>query len=279
MTSIIVKAQALFRSTLPVSIMYFSLFVLPYMAEIFQQLQQPSLLLSPPSPRPKIGSDQDLFLGPVLLQELTLGLQAHSDMGAITLLIQDDVGGLQVLKDGEWVNVHPLSDAVVVILANLHAELDRACKDWGAFHVTNHGVPIQLLNEMRRVGVLFFEECPMAEKLRYCCDSNSFASEGYGSRLLVSSNDTALDWRDYFGHHTLPLSRRNPDRWPHFPPNYREVVAEYGDRMKVLAQRLLRLISESLGLPSSRIKEAVGEFYQNITVSYYPPCPQPELSL
>lgn len=50
--------------------------------------------------------------------ELTLGLQAHSDMGSITLLIQDDVGGLEVLKNGEWVTVQPLSDAVVVILAD-----------------------------------------------------------------------------------------------------------------------------------------------------------------
>lgn len=50
--------------------------------------------------------------------ELTLGLQAHSDMGAITLLIQHDVMGLQVLKDDEWINVHPLSDAIVVLLAD-----------------------------------------------------------------------------------------------------------------------------------------------------------------
>lgn len=50
--------------------------------------------------------------------DLTLGLQAHSDMGAITLLIQHDVMGLQVLKDGEWINVHPLSDAIVVLLAD-----------------------------------------------------------------------------------------------------------------------------------------------------------------
>lgn len=50
--------------------------------------------------------------------ELTLGLQAHSDMGALTLLIQDEVGGLEVLKDGEWVNAQPLSDAIVVILAD-----------------------------------------------------------------------------------------------------------------------------------------------------------------
>lgn len=49
--------------------------------------------------------------------------------------------------------------------------------------------------------------------------------------------------------------------------------------MKVLAQKLLRIISEGLSLPSSYIEEAVGEVYQNITISYYPPCPQPELAL
>lgn len=61
----------------------------------------------------------------------------------------------------------------------------------------------------------------MEDKLRYSCNPNSPASEGYGSRMLVASNDTVLDWRDYFDHHTFPLSRRNPNRWPHFPSNYR----------------------------------------------------------
>ncbi|XP_022753297.1 probable 2-oxoglutarate-dependent dioxygenase ANS isoform X1 [Durio zibethinus] len=122
------------------------------------------------------------------------------------------------------------------------ADIREACREWGAFHVINHG--------------------------------------GYGSRMLVSSqNDTVLDWRDYFDHHTLPLSRRNPSFWPHFPPEYRTLVADYSDEMIVLARRLLRLISESLGLRASCIEDAVGEFYQNITASYYPPCPQPELTL
>ncbi|KAK8954928.1 hypothetical protein KSP39_PZI002208 [Platanthera zijinensis] len=49
--------------------------------------------------------------------------------------------------------------------------------------------------------------------------------------------------------------------------------------MKVLAQRLLSMIFESLNLPHSYIEDAVGEVYQNITISYYSPCPQPELSL
>ncbi|KAI4306320.1 hypothetical protein L6164_029608 [Bauhinia variegata] len=163
--------------------------------------------------------------------------------------------------------------------------IGRACREWGAFHVKNHGVPVTLLDDIRRVGLTFFNDCPMPEKLRYACDSSSAATEGYGSRMLVSSEQQqnvtvqVLDWRDYFDHHTLPLSRRNPSGWPHFPSDYREVVSKYSDEMKVLAQKLLALISESLGLSSSSIEEAVGDFYQNITISYYPPCPQPELTL
>ncbi|KAJ7964358.1 2-oxoglutarate (2OG) and Fe(II)-dependent oxygenase superfamily protein [Quillaja saponaria] len=163
--------------------------------------------------------------------------------------------------------------------------IERACREWGAFHVTNHGVPVSLLDDVRRVGVTFFNQCPIPDKLQYACDSNSAASEGYGTKMLLSSDQKqnaaaqVLDWRDYFDHHTLPLSRRNPSRWPHFPSDYREVVQKYSDEMKVLAQKLLGLISESLGLPSSCIESAVGDFYQNITISYYPPCPQPELTL
>ncbi|KAL2906843.1 hypothetical protein RDABS01_005553 [Bienertia sinuspersici] len=163
---------------------------------------------------------------------------------------------------------------------SLLTQLSSACRHWGAFHVLNHGVSTDLLDQMRAVGSSFFEDLDASQKLMYKCDQNSPASEGYGSRMLVSENDdVVLDWRDYFDHHTFPISRRNPSRWPHYPPNYRNVVEEYSEQMKMLAQKLMAMISESLGLPSSCIEDAVGEFYQNITVSYYPPCPQPELTL
>ncbi|XP_031286976.1 probable 2-oxoglutarate-dependent dioxygenase ANS isoform X1 [Pistacia vera] len=161
----------------------------------------------------------------------------------------------------------------------LRGALCGACREWGAFHVTNHSVPLELLRRMRRHGRSFFEETPMPDKLKYSCDLTSAASEGYGSKMLVSKNDTVLDWRDYFDHHTLPLSRRNPRNWPEFPSDYRRTVEEYSDQMNALAERVLGLISESLGLKRDYFKDLVGEFYQNITVSYYPACPQPELTL
>lgn len=164
--------------------------------------------------------------------------------------------------------------------SNILEEVKRSCKEWGAFQVVNHKVPICLMDDMRRIGRSFFEGCnKMEDKLKYSCDSATPASEGYGSRMLVESNDTVLDWRDYFDHHTLPLSRRDPSHWPESPADYRKVVAEYSDHMKSLAQELLGLISESLGLTCQGIENIVGEFYQNITISYYPPCPQPELTL
>ncbi|KAG6485138.1 jasmonate-induced oxygenase 4-like [Zingiber officinale] len=152
-----------------------------------------------------------------------------------------------------------------------------ASRDWGAFQVVNHGVSSRLLEEMKSVGSSFFSS-PMEAKLRFACDPRSPASEGYGSRML-SNDDGVLDWRDYFDHHTLPVSRRNPSRWPDFPINYRDTILEYSDGIKKLAQTLLHMISQSVGLPPSYIEDAVGEVYQNITVSYYPPCPQPELAL
>lgn len=44
----------------------------------------------------------------------TLGILPHSDFNIFTILLQDTVPGLQVLKDNEWITVQPSQDALVV---------------------------------------------------------------------------------------------------------------------------------------------------------------------
>ena len=44
---------------------------------------------------------------------LTLGLPKHGDFNLITILLQE-MDGLQVLKDGQWLAVEPLPNAFVV---------------------------------------------------------------------------------------------------------------------------------------------------------------------
>lgn len=46
--------------------------------------------------------------------ELTYGLPGHTDPNALTVLLQDDVPGLQVLRDGKWVQVNPIPKALVI---------------------------------------------------------------------------------------------------------------------------------------------------------------------
>ncbi|CAI0466542.1 unnamed protein product [Linum tenue] len=51
--------------------------------------------------------------------ELTLGTTQHADIGFISVLVQDDVGGLQVLHKDHWVDVPPMADGLVINIANL----------------------------------------------------------------------------------------------------------------------------------------------------------------
>jgi isopenicillin N synthase-like dioxygenase len=46
--------------------------------------------------------------------ELALGVEPHTDMSALTLLVSNDVPGLQVWKDNNWVAVNYLQNALFV---------------------------------------------------------------------------------------------------------------------------------------------------------------------
>jgi isopenicillin N synthase-like dioxygenase len=51
--------------------------------------------------------------------EQVLGLNPHMDGGLLTILLQDDVSGLEVVKDGQWVRVMPHKHAVCINIADM----------------------------------------------------------------------------------------------------------------------------------------------------------------
>lgn len=48
-----------------------------------------------------------------------LGIHHHTDAGAVTVLLQDGVSGLQVYRDGLWHDVQPLAGALVINIGDM----------------------------------------------------------------------------------------------------------------------------------------------------------------
>lgn len=48
-----------------------------------------------------------------------LGISQHTDAGALTVLLQDEVSGLQVLHDGTWLDVPPVANCLTVNLGDM----------------------------------------------------------------------------------------------------------------------------------------------------------------
>src|SRR5690606_19046040 len=67
----------------------------------------------PPCPAPARPADSSTA------RDGYLGVNAHTDAGALTLLLQDEQPGLEVLHDGTWHLVEPRDDALVVNIGDI----------------------------------------------------------------------------------------------------------------------------------------------------------------
>jgi isopenicillin N synthase-like dioxygenase len=67
----------------------------------------------PKCPAPQRPTDMELA------ENGYLGVNHHTDAGALTLLLQDEQPGLEVFKDGEWILVEPMEEALVVNIGDI----------------------------------------------------------------------------------------------------------------------------------------------------------------
>lgn len=75
----------------------------------------------------ELESGLQIFVGnyypPCPQPELAMGMPPHSDQGLLTLLIHNQVGGLQVQHQGKWINVKALPNYSLLVNTGDHLEI------------------------------------------------------------------------------------------------------------------------------------------------------------
>nr|BAD91807.1 flavanone 3-hydroxylase [Gentiana triflora] len=151
----------------------------------------------------------------------------------------------------------------------------EACEDWGIFQVVDHGVDLDVVNEMTRLAREFFD-LPPEEKLRFDM------SGGKKGGFIVSSHlqgEAVRDWREIVTYFSYPIKSRDYSRWPDKPEGWKSVTEKYSEQLMNLACKLLEVLSESMRLEKEALTKACVDMDQKIVVNFYPKCPQPDLTL
>ncbi|KAJ6817372.1 1-aminocyclopropane-1-carboxylate oxidase [Iris pallida] len=154
--------------------------------------------------------------------------------------------------------------------ADALAQIDNGCEEWGFFQLVNHGIPTDLLDRVKKVC----SECYKLEREPMFKDSQpvQLLNELVGSGDAGGRVDDA-DWEDVFVLH-------DDNQWPSNPLEFKETMREYRKELKKLAEKIMEVMDENLGLEKGYIKRAFSgddEPFFGTKVSHYPPCPRPDL--
>ncbi|KAF3434091.1 hypothetical protein FNV43_RR25194 [Rhamnella rubrinervis] len=155
--------------------------------------------------------------------------------------------------------------------------IGNACKTWGIFQLTNHGIPKKLLDDIEKSSREIFA-LPLEQKLKVSKLPNGGIA-GYG-RPAIDSTYTQRTWSEGFTVAGSPI-KYFPQLWPEDYIKYCDLYEEFEKRMRELAAKILWLCLGALGISKSDINWAGqnGQFEtaeSAIHLNSYPSCPDPD---
>nr|KYP61045.1 1-aminocyclopropane-1-carboxylate oxidase isogeny 1 [Cajanus cajan] len=169
----------------------------------------------------------------------------------------------------------------VIDLASIHEDpcerkrvverVKEASETWGFFQIVNHGIPVNIMDGMLDGIMKFFEQDDELKLEFFSHDHRPFMYNG-NSNLY---NKVIPSWRDSFFCNMAPNAPKPED----LPSICSDILLDYSSQVMKLGTLLFELLSEALGLNSTYLRDMccnVGVFAFG---HYYPPCPEPELTL
>ncbi|PON87690.1 Oxoglutarate/iron-dependent dioxygenase [Trema orientale] len=157
-------------------------------------------------------------------------------------------------------------------------KISQACEEYGFFQIINHGVPQELCKRTLSTIADFFS-LPPQERSQFLTTDFTKQVKIINFHLKFQGQENVTMWSETFKHPWDPVGDF-ASLLPENPPQYREVFVEYAKEMGELMKRLLGLISQGLGLENDCLQNKLGENpTMNAQANFYPPCPDPELTL
>nr|BAD10865.2 1-aminocyclopropane-1-carboxylic acid oxidase [Tulipa gesneriana] len=147
------------------------------------------------------------------------------------------------------------------------AQIANGCEEWGFFELVNHGIPVELLDRVKKVC----SECYKMER-----EEGFKAASEKLLKKMENSGKEDVDWEDVF-------LLQDDNEWPSNPRDFKETMKAYRAEIKNLAERVMEVMDENLGLDKGYINRAfcggdtVQQPFFGTKVSHYPPCPRPDL--
>lgn len=177
------------------------------------------------------------------------------------------------------IDIAPLYGTDNAAWRDVATQIDAACRDWGFFYITGHGIPSERIDALLAAAKAFFA-LPEAEKLKIDITRTAH-HRGYGAIATEQLDPTQpSDLKETFdmGFHMAadhpevlagkPL--RGPNRHPDLPGWAALMELHYAD-MQALAQTLLRAIALALGIERDFFDARFAEPISVFRMIHYPP--------
>ncbi|KAB2617537.1 feruloyl CoA ortho-hydroxylase 1-like [Pyrus ussuriensis x Pyrus communis] len=150
----------------------------------------------------------------------------------------------------------------------------NAAEKWGFFQLVNHGVPIEVLENVKEATHRFFE-LPAEKKTKYSVEHSASKNVRFGTSFSPHA-EKALEWKDW-----LSLFYVSEDEASAFwPPACKAEVLEYMKKTDILTKQILEMLMKRLNVKElDQEKEHLLMGSKRINLNCYPVCPNPELTV